>query len=45
MSQTIFELLEVDIEGAEVELFRRSLEWLNRVNAVAIDSTVMRNIL
>jgi FkbM family methyltransferase len=31
------DLLKVDIEGAEVELFRGGLDWLPRVRAVAIE--------
>jgi FkbM family methyltransferase len=31
------DLLKVDIEGAEVELFRGCLDWLPRVRAVAIE--------
>jgi FkbM family methyltransferase len=31
------DLLKVDIEGAEVELFRNDLGWLSRVSAIAIE--------
>ena len=31
------DLLKVDIEGAEVELFKGNSEWLQRVNAIAIE--------
>ena len=31
------DLLKVDIEGAEVELFRGDLTWLDRTNAIAIE--------
>jgi len=31
------DLLKVDIEGAEVELFRNDLAWLDRVGAIAIE--------
>lgn len=31
------DLLKVDIEGAEVELFRNGLGWLDRVRAIAIE--------
>jgi len=31
------DLLKVDIEGAEVELFRNDLGWLDRVGAIAIE--------
>jgi FkbM family methyltransferase len=31
------DLLKVDIEGAEVELFRNDLGWLGRVRAIAIE--------
>lgn len=31
------DLLKVDIEGAEVELFRGNLDWLDRVRAIAIE--------
>jgi FkbM family methyltransferase len=31
------DLLKVDIEGAEVELFRNDLGWLGRVGAIAIE--------
>lgn len=31
------DLLKVDIEGAEVELFRGDVSWLDRVNAIAIE--------
>jgi FkbM family methyltransferase len=31
------DLLKVDIEGAEVELFKGDLEWLRRVRAIAIE--------
>ena len=31
------DLLKVDIEGAEVELFRNDLGWLGRVKAIAIE--------
>jgi FkbM family methyltransferase len=31
------DLLKVDIEGAEVELFRNDLAWLGRVRAIAIE--------
>lgn len=31
------DLLKVDIEGAEVELFRRGLDWLPRVRAIVIE--------
>jgi FkbM family methyltransferase len=31
------DLLKVDIEGAEVELFRGDLTWLGRTNAIAIE--------
>jgi FkbM family methyltransferase len=31
------DLLKADIEGAEVELFKGSLDWLRRVRAIAIE--------
>jgi FkbM family methyltransferase len=31
------DLLKVDIEGAEIELFRNDLSWLGRVRAIAIE--------
>jgi FkbM family methyltransferase len=31
------DLLKVDIEGAEVELFRNDISWLSRVRAIAIE--------
>ena len=31
------DLVKVDIEGAEVELFRGDLQWLDRVGAIAIE--------
>jgi len=31
------DLLKVDIEGAEMELFRNDLSWLDRVGAIAIE--------
>jgi hypothetical protein len=31
------DLLKVDIEGAEVELFRGDLGWLNTIGAIAIE--------
>jgi FkbM family methyltransferase len=31
------DLLKVDIEGAEVQMFQGSVEWLSRVNAIAIE--------
>lgn len=34
---TQVDLLKVDIEGAEVELFKGDLDWLRRVGAIAIE--------
>ena len=31
------DLLKVDIEGAEVELFRGRVDWLKKINAIAIE--------
>ena len=31
------DLLKIDIEGAEVELFKGDTEWLSRVGAIAIE--------
>jgi FkbM family methyltransferase len=31
------DLLKVDIEGAEVELFKGDLDWLKKINAIAIE--------
>ena len=31
------DLVKVDIEGAEIELFKGDLDWLNRVGAIAIE--------
>jgi len=31
------DLMKVDIEGSEIELFKSDLGWLNRVNAIAIE--------
>lgn len=34
---TQVDLLKIDIEGAEVQLFQGDFSWLNRVNAIAIE--------
>jgi FkbM family methyltransferase len=34
---TSIDLLKVDVEGAEVELFKGDLSWLSRVRAIAIE--------
>jgi FkbM family methyltransferase len=34
---SVVDLLKVDIEGAEVELFKGRVDWLKRINAIAIE--------
>ena len=37
LSAERIDLLKIDIEGAEVELFKGNTDWLNRVQCIAIE--------